>query len=81
MASKKDMRRSDLGTLVSHLQNSSVVNGSSLSVIPYQLPVAKENASDMGSTLGSTLPMAAMFTRNKYIGWCVGSGGAGKDGS
>ena len=40
------------------------------SVIPYQLPVAKENASDISGTLGSTLPMAAMFTRNKFIGWC-----------
>jgi hypothetical protein len=23
----------------------------------------------MSSTMSSTLPMAAMFTRNKYIGW------------
>ncbi|PQE03503.1 family UPF0139 protein [Rutstroemia sp. NJR-2017a BVV2] len=38
-------------------------------IIPYQSPVAKESASDFSSTLGSTLPMAAMFTRNKLIGW------------
>ncbi|PMD46405.1 translation initiation factor SU [Hyaloscypha variabilis F] len=38
-------------------------------IIPYQLPTAKEAASDISGTLGSTLPMAAMFTRNKFIGW------------
>ncbi|KAF4624817.1 hypothetical protein G7Y89_g13354 [Cudoniella acicularis] len=38
-------------------------------IIPYQSPAAKENAGDISSTLGSTLPMAAMFTRNKFIGW------------
>ncbi|TGO16464.1 hypothetical protein BTUL_0028g00660 [Botrytis tulipae] len=38
-------------------------------IIPYQVPAAKESPSDFGGTLGSTLPMAAMFTRNKLIGW------------
>lgn len=38
-------------------------------IIPYQLPAAKEAPSDISGTLGSTLPMAAMFTRNKFIGW------------
>ncbi|KAE8440773.1 hypothetical protein EG329_006590 [Mollisiaceae sp. DMI_Dod_QoI] len=38
-------------------------------IIPYQIPAAKEGASDISGTLGSTLPMAAMFTRNKFIGW------------
>ncbi|KAF7916046.1 uncharacterized protein EAE98_010901 [Botrytis deweyae] len=38
-------------------------------IIPYQAPAAKESPSDFGGTLGSTLPMAAMFTRNKLIGW------------
>ncbi|KAK2629648.1 hypothetical protein QTJ16_000468 [Diplocarpon rosae] len=38
-------------------------------IIPYQTPVAKEAASNISATLGSTLPMAAMFTRNKFIGW------------
>ncbi|TVY39211.1 Uncharacterized protein LOCC1_G004093 [Lachnellula occidentalis] len=37
-------------------------------IIPYQIPTAKEGG-DISSTLGSTLPMAAMFTRNKFIGW------------
>lgn len=40
-------------------------------VIPYQKPSAKEAASDMSGTLSSTLPMAAMFTRNKFMGWYV----------
>ena len=40
-------------------------------VIPYQEPEAKQDAQDMSSSLSSTLPMAAMFMRNKMIGWCV----------
>ncbi|KAI9641079.1 hypothetical protein NHQ30_010507 [Ciborinia camelliae] len=40
-------------------------------IIPYQVPAAKESPSDFSGTLGSTLPMAAMFTRNKLIGWFV----------
>ncbi|KAI1104007.1 hypothetical protein F4804DRAFT_308381 [Jackrogersella minutella] len=51
MASKKDMRRSDL-------------------VVPYQEPPAKSGENiEFASTLSSTLPMAAIFTRNRYIGW------------
>ncbi|RDL31523.1 Uncharacterized protein BP5553_09732 [Venustampulla echinocandica] len=38
-------------------------------IIPYQVPAPKENPSDLSGTISSTLPMAAMFTRNKYIGW------------
>merc|ERR1712225_89113 len=38
-------------------------------IIPFQMPPAKESASDLSGTLGSTLPMAAMFTRNKFVGW------------
>ncbi|KAI9050466.1 hypothetical protein LZ554_005629 [Drepanopeziza brunnea f. sp. 'monogermtubi'] len=38
-------------------------------IIPYQTPTAKESPSDISGTLGSTLPMAAMFTRNRFIGW------------
>ncbi|KAK6818831.1 hypothetical protein PG995_003916 [Apiospora arundinis] len=39
-------------------------------VVPYQEPVSKPGDNvEFGSTLSSTLPMAAIFTRNKYIGW------------
>jgi hypothetical protein len=38
-------------------------------VVPYQAPATKGENSDFGSTLSSTLPMAAIFTRNRYIGW------------
>jgi hypothetical protein len=38
-------------------------------VIPYQEPEIKGDQADMSSSLSSTLPMAAMFTRNKMIGW------------
>ncbi|KAH8589181.1 hypothetical protein B0O99DRAFT_637431 [Bisporella sp. PMI_857] len=38
-------------------------------IVPYQAPASKDNSSDFSGTLGSTLPMAAMFTRNKFVGW------------
>ncbi|KAI8632754.1 hypothetical protein F5Y19DRAFT_328950 [Xylariaceae sp. FL1651] len=40
-------------------------------VVPYQEPpVGKSGDSpEFSSTLSSTLPMAAIFTRNRYIGW------------
>ena len=38
-------------------------------VIPYQEPAAKSDAAEFQSTLSSTLPMAAIFMRNRYIGW------------
>ncbi|KAL8826788.1 MAG: hypothetical protein Q9191_003587 [Dirinaria sp. TL-2023a] len=39
-------------------------------VIPYvDLSKDKDDKGDMSSTMASTLPMAAMFTKNKMIGW------------
>lgn len=38
-------------------------------VIPYQEPMAKTDGPDMSSTMSQTLPMAAIFMRNRYIGW------------
>jgi hypothetical protein len=38
-------------------------------VVPYQAPAPKGDNADISSTLSSTLPMAAIFTRNKFIGW------------
>ncbi|KAK0628542.1 hypothetical protein B0T17DRAFT_614446 [Bombardia bombarda] len=38
-------------------------------VIPYQEPPAKGESNELTSTLSSTLPMAAIFMRNRYIGW------------
>ncbi|KAF2220371.1 hypothetical protein BDZ85DRAFT_267653 [Elsinoe ampelina] len=37
-------------------------------VVPYIEPATKES-NDISSTMTSTLPMAAIFTRNKIIGW------------
>ncbi|XXH02691.1 RNA polymerase II mediator complex subunit [Hypoxylon texense] len=37
--------------------------------VPYQEPAPKGDAAEFSSTLSSTLPMAAIFTRNRYIGW------------
>merc|ERR1711939_212223 len=37
-------------------------------VIPYVEPKPDDKA-DFSSTFSSTMPMAAMFTRNKMIGW------------
>jgi hypothetical protein len=40
-----------------------------LLVVPYQEPTVKGEVTDFSSTLSSTLPMAAMFMRNKFVGW------------
>ncbi|EAA36057.1 hypothetical protein GE21DRAFT_1244 [Neurospora crassa] len=40
-------------------------------IIPYQEPAAKTDAPEFQSTLSSTLPMAAIFMRNRYIGWAA----------
>ena len=61
------MRRPDLSKPLKLLIAYSIANA--LTVIPYQVPVPKEATSDISGTLGSTLPMAAMFTRNKFMGW------------
>lgn len=37
--------------------------------MPYQPPAAGEEATDFSSSISSTLPMAAMLTRNKFVGW------------
>ncbi|KAL9945660.1 hypothetical protein D7B24_005015 [Verticillium nonalfalfae] len=39
-------------------------------VIPYQAPKPKETQ-ELSSTLSSTLPMAVMLTRNRFIGWAA----------
>ncbi|KAI4956340.1 hypothetical protein J4E91_000551 [Alternaria rosae] len=38
-------------------------------IVPYAEPEKGKDDNDMSSTLSSTLPMAAIFTRNKMIGW------------
>ncbi|KAF2034409.1 hypothetical protein EK21DRAFT_108031 [Setomelanomma holmii] len=38
-------------------------------IVPFAEPAKKESDGDMSSTMASTLPMAAIFTRNKMIGW------------
>ncbi|CAN9179046.1 translation initiation factor [Alternaria burnsii] len=38
-------------------------------IVPYAEPEKGKDDNDMASTLSSTLPMAAIFTRNKMIGW------------
>ncbi|KAH8886727.1 hypothetical protein GQ53DRAFT_827701 [Thozetella sp. PMI_491] len=40
-------------------------------IIPYQEPAGKGDNVEFQSTLSSTLPMAAIFMRNKYIGWAA----------
>ncbi|KOS19944.1 Uncharacterized protein ESCO_005715 [Escovopsis weberi] len=40
-------------------------------IVPYQEPAAKGETAELASTLSSTLPMAAMFTRNKFVGWAA----------
>lgn len=38
-------------------------------IIPYTEPPKSKDDADFQGTLASTLPMAAIFTRNKMIGW------------
>ncbi|KAF7512339.1 hypothetical protein GJ744_001907 [Endocarpon pusillum] len=38
-------------------------------VVPYVEPQKDQKSGDMSSTFTSTMPMAAMFTRNKLLGW------------
>ncbi|KAF2796074.1 hypothetical protein K505DRAFT_323592 [Melanomma pulvis-pyrius CBS 109.77] len=38
-------------------------------VVPYAEPAKDKSDGDMASTMASTLPMAAIFTRNKVVGW------------
>ncbi|KAL6712596.1 hypothetical protein ACN47E_000473 [Coniothyrium glycines] len=38
-------------------------------IVPYAEPAKSKDETDMSSTVASTLPMAAIFTRNKMIGW------------
>ncbi|KAK4116946.1 hypothetical protein N656DRAFT_698480 [Canariomyces notabilis] len=40
-------------------------------IVPYQEPPAKGDSAEFQSTLSSTLPMAAIFMRNRYIGWAA----------
>ncbi|EZF11827.1 hypothetical protein H112_07055 [Trichophyton rubrum D6] len=38
-------------------------------VVPYEAPPIKKTDGDISGTIASTMPMAAMFTRNRMIGW------------
>ncbi|KAK4495400.1 hypothetical protein PRZ48_013731 [Zasmidium cellare] len=38
-------------------------------IVPYSDPDKDKENSDFQSTMSSTLPMAAIFTRNKMLGW------------
>ncbi|AEO65244.1 8afc679e-5c1f-4884-bca4-27abf0747c67 [Thermothielavioides terrestris] len=40
-------------------------------IIPYQEPAPKGDNAEFSSTLSSTLPMAAIFLRNRYVGWAA----------
>ncbi|PHH87558.1 hypothetical protein CDD83_8699 [Cordyceps sp. RAO-2017] len=40
-------------------------------IVPYQEPAGSGDKADFSSTLASTMPMAAMFTRNKFVGWAA----------
>ncbi|GFP54511.1 uncharacterized protein YPR063C [Trichoderma asperellum] len=79
----KDMRRPDLSTLLflNACLSSLLLSPRSpqrgdlsssiccLRLVPYQEPSVKGDVTDFSSTLSSTLPMAAMFMRNKFVGW------------
>ncbi|CAK7223102.1 hypothetical protein SBRCBS47491_005087 [Sporothrix bragantina] len=38
-------------------------------VVPYQAPAPAKDNADVASSMSSVMPMAAMLTRNRFIGW------------
>ncbi|EGS22918.1 uncharacterized protein CTHT_0013960 [Thermochaetoides thermophila DSM 1495] len=40
-------------------------------VVPYMEPALKNDNVEFQSTLASTLPMAAVFMRNRFLGWAA----------
>ncbi|KAF1344821.1 hypothetical protein BDV97DRAFT_63055 [Delphinella strobiligena] len=38
-------------------------------IVPYMEPATKDDSGDITGAVGNTLPMAAIFTKNKMIGW------------
>lgn len=63
MASKKDMRRADLGKTLPSMTMAPKL--SYMSAIPYADPSKdKDDKGDIASTMASTLPMAAVSPRN-----------------
>ncbi|KAI9701691.1 MAG: hypothetical protein M1820_006319 [Bogoriella megaspora] len=38
-------------------------------IVPYLDPPKSKDEADVTSTMSSTLPMVAIFTRNKLVGW------------
>ncbi len=73
MAHKKDMRRPDLSThALYELQLVATPwMADRIAVIPYQEPVSKGDSQEFSSTIATTMPMAAIFMRNRFIGWYV----------
>ncbi|KAI1612694.1 translation initiation factor SUI1 [Exophiala viscosa] len=69
MAAKKDMRRTDLGEWQRHSKEVTFnQTNQSHQVIPYVEP-KEDKSADFSSTFASTMPMAAMFMRNRMLGW------------
>ncbi|KAI9733367.1 MAG: hypothetical protein M1834_003451 [Cirrosporium novae-zelandiae] len=71
MATQKNMRRADLGGSLSINVIIEYIMLKYSIVIPYVEPSKDESKSDLSGTMSSTLPMAAMFTRNKSIAWAA----------
>ncbi|KAK4231449.1 protein Asterix [Podospora fimiseda] len=40
-------------------------------IVPFQEPAPRSDGGEFQTTLASTLPMAAIFMRNRYIGWAA----------
>ncbi|CAK7240310.1 MAG: hypothetical protein STHCBS139747_001748 [Sporothrix thermara] len=38
-------------------------------VVPYQAPAPAKDSADVSSSMSSIMPMAAMLSRNRYVGW------------
>ena len=73
---EKDMRQPDLSEYqedfingMRNWQRACTLTSPAIAVVPYQEPAPRGDNVELGSTVSSTLPMAAIFMRNKYIGW------------
>ena len=72
-SNKRDMRRPDLSEwettiCAARTRRLAALTSTYLTVIPYQEPKPKDS-NELSSTLSSTMPMAVMLTRNRFIGW------------
>lgn len=69
MSSKRDMRRADL--IVPYAEPRKEQEGPDMASMMLSVCLSLIQSDDVPGTMSTTLPMMAIFTRNKLLGWCV----------